>query len=155
MPTEKRIDLTPDTRLEVNNQRRAVVRLHKRRRGYPLTAAIEFEYEDGDSYELTGITKSDAKAIIEALSEVLDLPDENAILADALQKQADNTQARFESLVSLTVANVMFENGLRRAVMTPSRIVGGAVPRVRVISDKPDLLEYELLEDPLNEPANA
>lgn len=152
MPTEKRIDLTPN---QNGLERRAHVYRNIRRRGFPLTAAIDIYAENGDSYSLNGITKSDAKAIIEALSEVLDLPDESAMLADALQKQADNTQARFESLVSLTVANVMFENGLRRAVMTPSRIVGGAVPRVRVISDKPDLLEYELLEDPLNEPANA
>lgn len=55
-----------------------------------------------------------------------------------------------ENMMNVAIVNAMYENGIRRAVLTPSRIVSGMVPRYTIESDR-DQLTYVLEEDPLNE----
>jgi hypothetical protein len=57
-----------------------------------------------------------------------------------------------ESFTTTCIANVMYENGLKTAVLTPSRILSGEVPNVAIDNTIMGAIKYTLLGEPLNVP---
>lgn len=121
------------------------------------TAMINIEKENGDVDLIKDITKSDAIALIAGLREAFDIPDRSAELALLL----DMSDARHESFVEqfavTCIANLMYENGLKTAVITTDRILREDAPQVTINANKVGLIEYTLTEEPLNvkDPTNA
>lgn len=114
-------------------------------------AEIYTERTDGvEEQLLTPITRSDAKAIIKVLYELFDLTSEEQQAIDLLDAKMQRLDVISENIAHIAIANVMYENGIRRAVLTPSRIVSGMAPAYTIESDR-DQLTYVLTEDPLNE----
>lgn len=114
-------------------------------------AEIFTEKKDNSEFQiLTPITRSDAKTIIKALRELFDLASEEQQAIDLLDAKMQRLDAISENIAHIAIANVMYENGIRRAVLTPSRIVSGMAPAYTIESDR-DQLTYVLTEDPLNE----
>lgn len=96
------------------------------------------------------LTRSDAEVIIRQLRSAFDIPDEERQMIELLQNQLDASQELIENLSAVTVANIMYENGLRTAVLTPSRIVSGLTPALEIDATRPDQVKYILKEEPLN-----
>lgn len=119
-------------------------------RARPTSGEVIIERESGDTDLLPNITKADAVKIIDALRHTFDIPDHNANIAEALRQQAENAAAKAEELILTTVANLMYENGMRTACLTPSRILASMTPAVAIDATRPDLITYVLKEDPLN-----
>lgn len=114
-------------------------------------AEILTERKDGkDTQLLTPITRSDAKRIIKALSDLFGFTNEEQQAVDLLDAKMQRLDAISENIAHVAIANVMYENGIRRAVLTPSRIVSGMAPTYTIESDR-DQIIYQLTEDPLNE----
>ncbi|QND44235.1 hypothetical protein [Providencia phage vB_PreS-PatoteraRojo] len=114
-------------------------------------AEIYTERKDGkDTQILTPITRTDAKRIIKALSDLFGFADEEQQAIDLLDAKMQRLDVISENIAHIAIANVMYENGIRRAVLTPSRIVSGMAPAYTIESDR-DQLTYVLTEDPLNE----
>lgn len=118
---------------------------------------IYVEKENGDVQVTTPLTKEDAVALIAGLREAFDIPDRSAELALLL----DMSDARHESFVEqfavTCIANLMYENGLKTAVITTDRILREDAPQVTINANKVGLIEYTLTEEPLNvkDPTNA
>lgn len=111
------------------------------------------EMVHGEGYHYTKIhyiTKSDAETIIRQLRSAFDIPNEERQMIELLQNQLDASQELIENLSAVTVANIMYENGLRTAVLTPSRIVSGLTPALEIDATRPDQVKYILKEEPLN-----
>ncbi|AFB84074.1 hypothetical protein F418_p57 [Hafnia phage Enc34] len=121
------------------------------------TAVVSIEADDDVVGELKHITKEDAVALIAGLREAFDIPDRSAELALLL----DMSDARHESFVEqfavTCIANLMYENGLKTAVITTDRILREDAPQVTINANKVGLIEYTLTEEPLNvkDPTNA
>lgn len=96
------------------------------------------------------LTRADAIALIAGLRAAFDPPDENAEKVELLQRRLDQTQDHIESISLVTAANIMFENGLRTAVLTPSRLITGQMPELEIDATRPDTITYRLKEEPLN-----
>lgn len=105
---------------------------------------------DEDIETLGRFNRSDAEVIIRQLRSAFDIPDEERQMVDLLQNQLDASQELIENLSAVTVANIMYENGLRTAVLTPSRIVSGLTPALEIDATRPDQVKYILKEEPLN-----
>lgn len=113
-------------------------------------ASITIESENGDCNLVPNLTITDARDIIKGLREVFDIPNEERQMIELLQNQLDASQELIENLSAVTVANIMYENGLRTAVLTPSRIVSGLTPALEIDATRPDQVKYILKEEPLN-----
>lgn len=114
-------------------------------------AEIYTERMDGVEEQLiTPITRKDAIAIVKALYELFDLTTDEQIAIGLLDAKMQRIDSFAENMAHVAIANVMYENGIRRAVLTPSRIMAGMVPKY-TIETAPDQLVYLLDEDPLNE----
>ncbi|EBQ9226633.1 hypothetical protein DLQ85_21955 [Salmonella enterica subsp. enterica serovar Virchow] len=111
---------------------------------------IYIEKANGDTEIVTPLTRADAIALIAGLRSAFDIPDENAEKVELLQRTLDRTQEHIESISLVTAANIMFENGLRTAVLTPSRLITGQMPELEIIATRPDMITYRLKEEPLN-----
>lgn len=111
---------------------------------------IYIEKDNGDTEIVTPLTRADAIALIEGLRSAFDIPDENAEKVELLQRRLDQTQDHIESISLVTAANIMFENGLRTAVLTPSRLITGQMPELEIDATRPDTITYRLKEEPLN-----
>lgn len=114
------------------------------------TATITITKSNEDVDGLYHITKDDAFKIIAGLRDVFDIASEERQMIELLQSQLEASQGLIESLSTVTVANIMFENGLRTAVLTPSRIVSGLTPALEIDATRPDQVKYILKEEPLN-----
>lgn len=111
---------------------------------------IYIEKDNGDTEIVTPLTRADAIALIAGLRSAFDIPDENAEKVELLQRRLDQTQDHIESISLVTAANIMFENGLRTAVLTPSRLITGQMPELEIDATRPDTITYRLKEEPLN-----
>ncbi|HFW0241363.1 TPA: hypothetical protein ACIAR9_000982 [Salmonella enterica subsp. enterica serovar Poona] len=111
---------------------------------------IYIEKANGDTEIVTPLTRADAIALIAGLRSAFDIPDENAEKVELLQRTLDRTQEHIESISLVTAANIMFENGLRTAVLTPSRLITGQMPDLEIDATRPDTITYRLKEEPLN-----
>ncbi|MDJ8383605.1 hypothetical protein LEC48_21100 [Salmonella enterica] len=111
---------------------------------------IYIEKDNGDTEIATPLTRADAIALIEGLRSAFDIPDTNAEKVELLQRRLDQTQDHIESISLVTAANIMFENGLRTAVLTPSRLISGQMPELEIDATRPDTITYRLKEEPLN-----
>ncbi|END3175354.1 hypothetical protein ABL052_004573 [Salmonella enterica] len=111
---------------------------------------IYIEKANGDTEIVTPLTLADAIALIAGLRSAFDIPDENAEKVELLQRRLDQTQEHIESISLVTAANIMYENGLRTAVLTPSRLITGQMPDLEIDATRPDTITYRLKEEPLN-----
>lgn len=111
---------------------------------------IYIEKDNGDTEIVTPLTRADAIALIAGLRSAFDIPDENSEKVELLQRTLDRTQEHIESISLVTAANIMFENGLRTAVLTPSRLITGQMPELEIDATRPDTITYRLKEEPLN-----
>ncbi|EDW7725041.1 hypothetical protein GTR06_004552 [Salmonella enterica] len=111
---------------------------------------IYIEKANGDTEIVTPLTRADAIALIAGLRSAFDIPDENAEKVELLQRRLDQTQEHIESISLVTAANIMYENGLRTAVLTPSRLITGQMPDLEIDATRPDTITYRLKEEPLN-----
>ncbi|HFD8860774.1 TPA: hypothetical protein ACF60C_004236 [Salmonella enterica] len=111
---------------------------------------IYIEKANGDTEIVTPLTRADAIALIAGLRSAFDIPDENAEKVELLQRRLDQTQDHIESISLVTAANIMYENGLRTAVLTPSRLITGQMPDLEIDATRPDTITYRLKEEPLN-----
>lgn len=111
---------------------------------------IYIEKANGDTEIITPLKRADAIALIAGLRAAFDIPDENAEKVELLQRRLDQTQDHIESISLVTAANIMFENGLRTAVLTPSRLITGQMPELEIDATRPDTITYRLKEEPLN-----
>lgn len=111
---------------------------------------IYIEKDNGDTEIVTPLTRADAIALIAGLRSAFDIPDENAEKVELLQRRLYQTQDHIESISLVTAANIMFENGLRTAVLTPSRLITGQMPELEIDATRPDTITYRLKEEPLN-----
>ncbi|UJQ43660.1 hypothetical protein [Salmonella phage STM1 BHU] len=111
---------------------------------------IYIEKANGDTEIATPLTRADAIALIAGLRSAFDIPDENAEKVELLQRRLDQTQEHIESISLVTAANIMYENGLRTAVLTPSRLITGQMPDLEIDATRPDTITYRLKEEPLN-----
>lgn len=117
----------------------------------PNTQQAEIYTECGNETQIvTPITRKDAIAIVNALRELFDLSSHEQQAIDLLDDKMQRLDVVAENMMNVAIVNAMYENGIRRAVLTPSRIVSGMVPRYTIESDR-DQLTYVLEEDPLNE----
>lgn len=114
------------------------------------TGEIYIEKANGDTEIVTPLTRADAIALIAGLRSAFDIPDENAEKVELLQRRLDQTQEHIESISLVTAANIMYENGLRTAVLTPSRLITGQMPDLEIDATRPDTITYRLKEEPLN-----
>lgn len=94
----------------------------------------------------------DAMALISALKESFGIRDTEDELRLLLQSKEDNVEQYIESFTTTCIANVMYENGLKTAVLTPSRILSGEVPNVEIDNTIMGAIKYTLLGEPLNVP---
>lgn len=98
------------------------------------------------------INRHDAMALIAALKESFGFRDTEDELRLLLQSKEDNVEQYIESFTTTCIANVMYENGLKTAVLTPSRILSGEVPNVEIDNTIMGAIKYTLLGEPLNVP---
>lgn len=111
---------------------------------------IYIEKENGDSTVVTPLTKDDAIAIIAGLREAFDIPDRSAELALLLDMRDERHESFVEQFATTCIANLMYENGLKTAVITTDRILREDAPQVSINANKVGLIEYTLIEEPLN-----
>ena len=125
--------------------------IHPAKKGGSKQVAITVNEEDDFGGETIGrFNRSDAEVIIRQLRSAFDIPNEERQMIELLQNQLDASQELIENLSAVTVANIMYENGLRTAVLTPSRIVSGLTPALEIDATSPDQVKYILKEEPLN-----
>ncbi|ECA9746828.1 hypothetical protein EUC00_19885 [Salmonella enterica subsp. enterica serovar Haduna] len=111
---------------------------------------IYIEASNGNRSHVHPLTRADAIALIAGLRSAFDIPDDNAEKVELLQRRLDQTQDHIESISLVTAANIMYENGLRTAVLTPSRLITGQMPELEIDATRPDTITYRLKEEPLN-----
>lgn len=130
--------------------RYVTTRLMPGKKKVALTVTEMVRESDNINTSLDNITRSDAEVIIRQLRSAFDIPNEERLMIALLQNQLDASQELIENLSAVTVANIMYENGLRTAVLTPSRIVSGLTPALEIDAARPDQVKYILKEEPLN-----
>lgn len=106
--------------------------------------------DNGDSDMLTKLTRDDAVAIIAAMRIAFDIPDREAELISLLDDQSDRSMDVLERAVLAGIANVMYENGLRQATITPQNVIAGFTPSVSIDVTHPGVVTYTLNGEPLN-----
>lgn len=116
---------------------------------------IYIEKENGDTDIVTPLTKADAVALIAGLKEAFGIRDTEDELRRLLQMREDNVENFIESFTVTVISNIMYENGLQTAVLTPSRILSGMTPNVDIDNTVLGAIKYTLQGEPLNVPANT
>ena len=133
--------------------------------GYPELARVLHTYrkpgqQDGEimidhpnpayAQLLTPITRDDAIALIGMLQHTFDIPDRAAELEHLLEMREETNQNVMEKAVMAGIANIMYENGLKRATITPQNVMSGFVPSLSIDVSVPGVVIYTLNGEPLN-----
>lgn len=117
--------------------------------------SIRIEAENGDVDYLTLLTKADAVELIAGLKEAFGIRDTEDELRRLLQMREDNVENFIESFTVTVIANVMYENGLQTAVLSPSRLLSGMTPNVDIDNTVLGAIKYTLQGEPLNVPTTT
>lgn len=113
-------------------------------------AEILFEKDNGDTEIVSSFNRSEAEKLIACLRHVFDIPHTESMVVDALQNKLDRIEDLTSEIVNVAIANLMYENGIKRAVLTPGAIIQRNAPSVRVEATRANLVEYILEGEPLN-----
>lgn len=134
--------------LELSDGREATV---SRQYGYDeQRGSIRVESPNGDIDAISRLTRDDAIALIAALQRAFDIPDRAAELELLLEMREETTLNIMEKSVMAGIANIMYENGLKRATITPQNVMSGFVPSLSIDVSVPGVVIYTLNGEPLN-----
>lgn len=111
---------------------------------------IKVESPNGDIDAISRLTRDDAIALIGALQRAFDIPDRAAELELLLEMREETTLNLMEKSVMAGIANIMYENGLKRATITPQNVMSGFVPSLSIDVSVPGVVIYTLNGEPLN-----
>lgn len=134
--------------LDLSNDREATVARwysHDDQLGF-----IKVESPNGDIDAISQLTRDDAIALIGALQRAFDIPDRAAELELLLEMREETTLNLMEKSVMAGIANIMHENGLKRATITPQNVMSGFVPSLSIDVSVPGVVIYTLNGEPLN-----
>lgn len=134
--------------LDLSNDREATVARwysHDDQLGF-----IKVESPNGDIDAISQLTRDDAIALIGALQRAFDIPDRAAELELLLEMREETNQNIVEKAVMAGIANIMYENGLKRATITPQNVMSGFVPSLSIDVSVPGVVIYTLNGEPLN-----
>lgn len=134
--------------LDLSNDREATVARwysHDDQLGF-----IKVESPNGDIDAISQLTRDDAIALIGALQRAFDIPDRAAELEQLLDMREETTLNIMEKSVMAGIANIMYENGLKRATITPQNVMSGFVPSLSIDVSVPGVVIYTLNGEPLN-----
>ena len=133
--------------------------------GYPELARVLHTYrkpgqQDGEimidhpnpayAQLLTPITRDDAITLIRMLQHTFDIPNEVEELKQLLTMREETNVNIMEKAVMAGIANIMYENGLKRATITPQNVMSGFVPSLSIDVSVPGVVIYTLNGEPLN-----
>lgn len=99
---------------------------------------------------LPNITRDDATLLIRMLQHTFDIPDRAAELEQLLTMREETNRNIMEKAVMAGIANIMYENGLKRATITPQNVMSGFVPSLSIDVSVPGVVIYTLNGEPLN-----
>ncbi|MFQ0607741.1 hypothetical protein ACH7BY_24320 [Klebsiella pneumoniae] len=134
--------------LDLSDGREATV---SRQYGYDEQLGyIKVEKPNGDIDAISRLTRDDAIALIAALQRAFDIPDRAAELELLLEMREETTLNLMEKSVMAGIANIMYENGLKRATITPQNVMSGFVPSLSIDVSVPGVVIYTLNGEPLN-----
>lgn len=134
--------------LDLSDGREATV---SRQYGYDeQLGCIKVEKPNGDIDAISRLTRDDAIALIGALRRAFDIPDRAAELELLLEMREETTLNTMEKSVMAGIANIMYENGLKRATITPQNVMSGFVPSLSIDVSVPGVVIYTLNGEPLN-----
>lgn len=134
--------------LDLSDGREATV---SRQYGYDeQLGCIKVEKPNGDIDAISRLTREDAIALIGALQRAFDIPDRAAELELLLEMREETTLNIMEKSVMAGIANIMYENGLKRATITPQNVMSGFVPSLSIDVSVPGVVIYTLNGEPLN-----
>ena len=134
--------------LDLSDGREATV---SRQYGYDeQRGSIRVESPNGDIDAIRRLTRDDAIALIGALQRAFDIPDRAAELELLLEMREETTLNLMEKSVMAGIANIMYENGLKRATITPQNVMSGFVPSLSIDVSVPGVVIYTLNGEPLN-----
>lgn len=111
---------------------------------------IKVESPNGEIDAISRLTRDDAIALIGALQRAFDIPDRAAELELLLEMREETTLNLMEKSVMAGIANIMYENGLKRATITPQNVMSGFVPSLSIDVSVPGVVIYTLNGEPLN-----
>mgnify|MGYP006959800930 FL=1 len=111
---------------------------------------IKVESPNGDIDAIGQLTRDDAIALIGALQRAFDIPDRAAELEQLLEMREETNLNIMEKAVMAGIANIMYENGLKRATITPQNVMSGFVPSLSIDVSVPGVVIYTLNGEPLN-----
>lgn len=111
---------------------------------------IKVESPNGDIDAISRLNRDDAIALIGALQRAFDIPDRAAELELLLEMREETTLNLMEKSVMAGIANIMYENGLKRATITPQNVMSGFVPSLSIDVSVPGVVIYTLNGEPLN-----
>lgn len=133
---------------DLSDDREATV---ARQYGYSASQGfIKVEKPNGDVDAIHGLTRDDAIALIGALQRAFDIPDRAVELEELLTMREETNLAVVEKAVTAGIANIMYENGLKRATITPQNVFAGYVPSLSIDVSIPGVVTYVLNGEPLN-----
>lgn len=139
--------------LDLSDGREATV---SRQYGYDeQLGCIKVEKPNGDIDAISRLTRDDAIALIGALQRAFDIPDRAAELELLLEMREETTLNIMEKSVMAGIANIMYENGLKRATITPQNVMSGFVPSLSIDVSVPGVVIYTLNGEPLNGKADS
>ncbi len=134
--------------IELSDDREATV---SRQYGYDeQRGSIKVESPNGEIDAISQLTRDDAIALIGALQRAFDIPDRAAELELLLEMREETTLNIMEKSVTAGIANIMYENGLKRATITPQNVMSGFVPSLSIDVSVPGVVIYTLNGEPLN-----
>lgn len=134
--------------LDLSDGREATI---ARQYGYDeQRGSIRVESPNGDIDAINRLTRDDAIALIGALQRAFDIPDRAAELELLLEMREETTLNIMEKSVMAGIANIMYENGLKRATITPQNVMSGFVPSLSIDVSVPGVVIYTLNGEPLN-----
>ena len=134
--------------LELSDGREATV---SRQYGYDeQRGSIMVKSPNGDIDAIGQLSRDDAIALIAALQRAFDIPDRAAELELLLEMREETTLNLMEKSVMAGIANIMYENGLKRATITPQNVMSGFVPSLSIDVSVPGVVIYTLNGEPLN-----
>ena len=103
-----------------------------------------------DSDGTKPITRDDAITLIRMLQHTFDIPNEVEELKQLLTMREETNVNIMEKAVMAGIANIMYENGLKRATITPQNVMSGFVPSLSIDVSVPGVVIYTLNGEPLN-----
>lgn len=125
--------------------------LHTYRKPGQQDGEIMIEHPDPKFAQLmTPITRDDAITLIRMLQHTFDIPDRAAELELLLEMREETTLNLMEKSAMAGIANIMYENGLKRATITPQNVMSGFVPSLSIDVSVPGVVIYTLNGEPLN-----